>query len=55
MVQEHLVKIQAKYRARHDKHRVDHSFQIGDEVGICISKEKLQRKENLKLYEPPLI
>ena len=27
---------------RHDKHRVDHSFQVGDEVWIYISKERLK-------------
>jgi hypothetical protein len=37
-----LEKSQAKYKARHDKHRVDHSFEFGDEVWIYISKERLK-------------
>jgi hypothetical protein len=27
---------------RHDKHRVDHSFKVGDEVWLYISKERLK-------------
>jgi hypothetical protein len=42
VVQEQLEKSQAKYKTRHDKHRVDHSFQVGDEVWIYISKERLK-------------
>jgi hypothetical protein len=42
MVQEQLEKSQAKYNTRHDKHRVDHSFQVGDEVWIYISKQRLK-------------
>jgi hypothetical protein len=42
MVQEQLEKSQAKYKTRHDKHRVDHSFQVGDEVWLYISKEMIQ-------------
>ena len=42
MVQEQLEKSQAKYKTRHDKHRVDHSFQVGDEVWLYISKEKVK-------------
>jgi hypothetical protein len=34
VVQEQLEKSQAKYKMRHDKHRVDHSFQVGDEVWL---------------------
>jgi hypothetical protein len=37
-----LEKSQARYKTRHDKHRVDHSFQVGDEVWIYISKERLK-------------
>ena len=49
MVQEQLEKSQAKYKTRHDKHRVDHSFQVGDEVWLYISKERLYiNKERLK-------
>ena len=39
---------QAKYKEAHDKHRVDHHFQIGDQVWIHISKYSLQR-EGIKL------
>jgi hypothetical protein len=42
MVQEQLEKSQAKYKTRHDKHLVDHSFQVGDEVWLYISKERLK-------------
>jgi len=42
MVQENLVKSQAKYKDKHDKHYVTHNFHVGDEVRICISKEDLQ-------------
>jgi hypothetical protein len=42
MVQEQLEKSQAKYKTRHDKHGVDHSFQVGDEVCLYISKERLK-------------
>jgi hypothetical protein len=42
MVQEQIEKIQDKYKTRHDKHRVDHSFQVGDEVWIYISKVRLK-------------
>ena len=41
-VQEHLEKIQVKYKERHDKHRVDHKFQEGDEVWLHISKERMK-------------
>ena len=42
MVQEQLEKSQAKYKMRHGKHRVDHNFQVGDEVWLYISKERLE-------------
>jgi hypothetical protein len=42
VVQEQLEKSQAKYKARHDKHHVDHSFEVGDEVWLYISKERLK-------------
>jgi hypothetical protein len=42
MVQEQLEKSQTNYKTRHDKHHVDHSFQVGDEVWIYISKERLK-------------
>ena len=41
-IQVKLEKSQGKYKARHDKHRVDHQFQVGDEVWLYISKERLQ-------------
>jgi len=41
-VQKQLEKSQSNYKARHDKHRVDHKFQVGDEVWLYISKERLQ-------------
>ena len=41
-VQEKLEKIQGKYKERHDKHRVYHKFQEGDEVWLHISKERMQ-------------
>jgi hypothetical protein len=50
VVQEQLEKSQAKYKTRHDKHRVDHSFQVGDEFWLYISKERLKGEgKNLKL------
>jgi hypothetical protein len=42
MVQEKLEKSQAKYKKIHEKHHVDHSFQVGDEVWIYINKERLK-------------
>ena len=41
-MQKQLEKIQSSYKARHDKHRVDHKFQVGDEVWLYISKKILQ-------------
>jgi len=41
-VQEQLEKSQAKYKARHDKHQMEHSFQVGDQVWLYISKDKMQ-------------
>jgi len=41
-VQEQLEKCQSNYKARHEKHWVDHKFQVGDEVWLYISKERLQ-------------
>ena len=43
-VQEQLDKIQRKYQERHDKHRVDHKFQEGDEVWLHISKKRCKGK-----------
>ena len=41
-VQEQLEKSQAKYKARHDQHRVDHQFQVGDRVWLHITKERMK-------------
>lgn len=54
-VQEQLEKSKAKYKAKHDKHRVDHDFKMGDQVWLYISKERLQVEGiNLKpiIYGP---
>ena len=41
-VQEHLEKIQAKYKIRHGKHQMDHHFKVGDLVWLYINKERLK-------------
>ena len=41
-VQEQLERSQAKYKERHDKHRVEHSFQVGDQVWLYINKDRMQ-------------
>jgi hypothetical protein len=41
-VREKLEKIQAQYKARHDKHKVDHQFQVRDQVWLHINKERLK-------------
>lgn len=41
-VQEQLEKSKAKYKERHDKHWIDHDFQVGYQVWFYISKEILQ-------------
>lgn len=38
-VQEQLEKSQLQYKQHHDKHRVYHKFQVGDQVWGCISTE----------------
>jgi hypothetical protein len=49
MVQEQLENNQAKYKTRHDKHRVDHSLQVGYEFWLYISQERLKGEDkNLK-------
>ena len=35
-MQEQLESSQVKYKERHEKHRVDHHFQVGDQVWIHI-------------------
>ena len=35
----------SSYKARHEKHHVDHKFQVGDEVWLYISKERLQGED----------
>jgi hypothetical protein len=37
-----LEKSQAKYKAKHDKHWVDHYFQVGDQVWLYISREHIK-------------
>jgi len=37
-----MEKSQAKYKARHDKHRMEHSFQVGDQIWLYISKDIMQ-------------
>jgi len=41
-VQEQLERSQAKYKARHDKHRIENSFQVGDHVWLYINKDRMQ-------------
>lgn len=41
-VQEQIEKNQGKYKARHDKHRQDHKFEVGDKFWLHINKERLQ-------------
>jgi hypothetical protein len=44
-----LEKIQAQYKARHDKQRVDHQFHVEDRAWLHISKERLKGEgEKLK-------
>ena len=38
IVQEQIEKSQNSYKTRHDKCRVDHKFQVGDEFWLYISK-----------------
>jgi hypothetical protein len=47
-IHEQLDKIQAKYKERHDKHQVDHQFEVGDQVWIHISKD-IMKGEGKKL------
>ena len=57
-VREQLEKSQAQYKARHDKHRVDHQFQVGDRVWLHIGKERLKgegKKLNPIRYGPFII
>ena len=35
-------KSQAKYKARHDKHQMEYSFQVGDQVWLYIRKDRMQ-------------
>ena len=41
-VQEQLKTSQAKYKIRHEQHRVDHKFHVGDHVWLHLSKERSQ-------------
>ena len=40
-VREQLEKSQDKYKVRHDKHRTNHKFKVGDSVWLHINKERL--------------
>jgi hypothetical protein len=54
-VKEQLEKIQAQYKAWHDKQRVDHHFQVGDQVWLHNNNERLKgegKKLNPIHYEP---
>ena len=54
-VQEQLERSQAKYKARHDKLRFEHSFQVGDQVWLYINKDRMQgegKKLKLIRYGP---
>jgi len=54
-VQGQLEKSQAKYKARHDKHQMEHSFQVGGQVWLYISKDIMQgegKKLKLIRYGP---
>ena len=42
IVQEQQETSQAIYKARHDKHRVDHHFQVGDRDWLHITKGRLK-------------
>jgi hypothetical protein len=49
-VREQLEKIEAQYKPWHEKHRVDHQFQVGDQVWLHISNERLKGEgKKLKL------
>jgi hypothetical protein len=50
-----LEKSQAKYKARHDKHRVDHQFEFGDQVWLHINNDRMKvegKKINPIRYGP---
>eukprot|EP00253_Pinus_taeda_P022872 PITA_22872 len=58
-VQEQLEKSQTKYKARHDKHIVEHNFQVGNQVWLYISKDRMQgdrkKLKTIRFFEPSLI
>jgi hypothetical protein len=41
-VQETLKKSQERYKARHDQHRTEKTFKVGDRVWLQLNKERLQ-------------
>jgi hypothetical protein len=41
-VQETLKKSQKKYKARHNQHRTERSFRVGDRVWLQLNKKRLQ-------------
>jgi len=49
VVQDQLEKTRAKYKMRHDKHRMEHHLQVGDQLWQYISKERMKGEgEKLK-------
>ena len=40
-VQEELEKRQDKYKEMHDKHQVDHQFQVGDQFWLYINNQRI--------------
>jgi hypothetical protein len=45
-----LEKSQEQYKYWHEKHRVDHQFQVGDRVWLHINKERLKGED--KKFKP---
>ena len=41
-VQEKLENSQSWHKTQHDKHRVDHQFQVGDKVWLHINKDRMK-------------
>lgn len=54
VVQQQLENIQSKYTSRHDKHWVDHHFQVGYQVWLHINKEIL-KSEGKKLNQSGMV
>ena len=45
-VQEQLEKSQTKYKMPHERHRVYHDFQVGDQVWLHINKDRMKGEGN---------